>query len=1209
MRKILLSTVALLMSVFLIAGNGSSKADAIDFDWANGNVHESTEALWYNVDLAPVDDAKYLVLYLTNLADEEATVHIDMSVQGFDATMSGVDTVIAAGKYYRFEFPKEMINTLLETYGLSAYADKIEQLSLSLQSDQKVMLAANVYTTEAEFIQKEVLTHLEEIDWNKGVKQEALSTKWYEVDITSVKNNQQHLQVSFKNYASETAVLAVSFILNNEIHTLPVPVPANFNKAVTLDYQILRLLPSKTVKVGVTTTATIEVGTSVKSALAEDKTPCLNAINPQHGKEYTHAAGTTQWYALSLDWLESQVDYSSLYLANKSNKTAHVTIGLVPNCNYTTGTAVTLPIPAGFELGVVAPNIVGRLLNELKRFEGFYGKVDAAKVYLEITSDQELGFGLDVKNPTTNPCLREDLISFDWNKGATLTPGKTEWYDVDITKVKGSGKHVKLTFTNPTNTIVWLATVVSIDCPAKLTVPMIVPVYPGASVDKVIDYSFMAAQPIDNIYVGVLAEDAIVMGAELIDATVEEPVDCVNHTEVESGVKYIHKAGTTWYKFSNKLLDNMSDAPRFTFENLSSNHVRLTAGATVACQYGILTKAKFIIPGEILNKPIHHREFAVRIPREFFQAARKLVDSDVTEFMLQLTADNPFAFSIDMQTEDACHDATAFNWNDCFDLTANQDKWFMVDLNEPLKSTEPYQFSLYNNSDEDAVLMMETSPTCPVVTSMVQAYTLSAGDSMKLTIKPEKIEEFFAKYPKFVNHNKTCYVRFNATGDVTMCVTKQIKEDEEEPTPSPCDDLDELKWKNKISLKSLTVGELYKLDLTGITAGKAIRLIVNNDLSDEKKATVVTEVYADCQDETPVSTSTNEFEAGEKRYSIAYEKLASITTEGQRAMYLKVTSIELEKDKEEPENPEDCPDGYQENVLDAEPVAVCENELPYVWDANNKSYDVAGTYYDTVTVNCTKTIRVLELSLFDKPEDVVEYDTICPGDSLYWNGEWYYEADSYPVTLTNENGCEYTATLNLYIPDPENNIDFDNLPAVSKYGNRLLVINLHAIDSMFGWVPSESDVQWFKVVGEVDKATDALDPSKGDDDPVGNGYYYTFFDGSSLADDYYALILHDMVEGDCEEILRTTILSSSVSESAPQLVPTIASPNADLRLLNLNPSAVTEIRVYNTTGDLQAVHTASEVADFMFKAASTSGYYMVEVQNDGDKVTLRYIVK
>ena len=502
MRKILLSAITLMMSVAMMAiglGDGTSKANAIDFDWANGDVHESSEALWYDVDMTPVDDAKYLVLYLTNLADEAATVHIDMSVQGYDANMSGIDTIIAAGDYYRFEFPKEMINTLLETYGLSAYADQIKNLSLSLQSDQKVMLAANVYTTEAEFIQQEVLTHLEEIDWNKGVKQDALSTKWYEVDITSVKNNQQHLQVSFKNYANETAVLAVSFILNNEIHTLPIPVPAGFERSQVIDYQILRLVPSKTIKVGVTTTATIEVATSVKSALAEDQTPCLTAIDPQHGVEYTQSAGTTQWYKLSLDWLESQADYSSLYLANKGSQTAHVTIGMVPDCKYTTGTKVTLPIPAGFDLGLVAPNIVGRLLNELSRLERLYGKVDSKDVYLEIHADQELGFGLDVVNATTNPCLREDLISFDWNKGATLTPNVAQWYDIDITKVKDSGKHIKLTFTNPTNTIVWVASVVSIDCPAKLTMPMIMPIYPGMSVDKVIDYSFMAAQPIDNI--------------------------------------------------------------------------------------------------------------------------------------------------------------------------------------------------------------------------------------------------------------------------------------------------------------------------------------------------------------------------------------------------------------------------------------------------------------------------------------------------------------------------------------------------------------------------------------------------------------------------------------------------------------------------------------------------------------------------------------
>ena len=898
MRKILLSAITLMMSVAMMAiglGDGTSKANAIDFDWANGNVHESSEALWYDVDMTPVDDAKYLVLYLTNLADEAATVHIDMSVQGYDANMSGIDTIIAAGDYYRFEFPKEMINTLLETYGLSAYADKIKNLSLSLQSDQKVMLAANVYTTEAEFIQQEVLTHLEEIDWNKGVKQDALSTKWYEVDITSVKNNQQHLQVSFKNYANETAVLAVSFILNNEIHTLPIPVPAGFERSQVIDYQILRLVPSKTIKVGVTTTATIEVATSVKSALAEDQTPCLTAIDPQHGVEYTQAAGTTQWYKLSLDWLESQADYSSLYLANKGSQTAHVTIGMVPDCKYTTGTKVTLPIPAGFDLGLVAPNIVGRLLNELSRLERLYGKVDSKDVYLEIHADQELGFGLDVVNATTNPCLREDLIAFDWNKGATLTPNVAQWYDIDITKVKDSGKHIKLTFTNPTNTIVWVASVVSIDCPAKLTMPMIMPIYPGMSVDKVIDYSFMAAQPIDNIYVGVVAEEAIIMGAATIDAVVEEPIDCINHVEVKTGERYVHNAGTTWYKFSNELLEDMGKAPRFTFENLSSNAITFTAGVTVDCKYGILTHAKAKIPAHILGQHLHNREFAVRIPRIFFQAARKLIDPDVTEFMLQLTANNPFAFSIDMKADDACDDAQEFDWKGCFDLKANQSAWYKVDVNTPLNSKEPITVALYNNSDYPVIVSAEVSPTCPSLISMVEKYEIGALDSVIVSVKPEKVAEMIKEYSDYLS-NLSCYARFHATGDVTVCVNDERIINPDDPTPDEpccpeeCADVPVLDWK-MVKLSDIELNTLYKLDITGLYNQSVINFFVNNDVHNDTVG-IVSEIYAHCQDATPVATHKNNVLAGMRRVQVAHDKFAALVNEKQCCMFVKFIAID-----------------------------------------------------------------------------------------------------------------------------------------------------------------------------------------------------------------------------------------------------------------------------------------------------------------------------
>ena len=100
-----------------------------------------------------------------------------------------------------------------------------------------------------------------------------------------------------------------------------------------------------------------------------------------------------------------------------------------------------------------------------------------------------------------------------------------------------------------------------------------------------------------------------------------------------------------------------------------------------------------------------------------------------------------------------------------------------------------------------------------------------------------------------------------------------------------------------------------------------------------------------------------------------------------------------------------------------------------------------------------------------------------------------------------------------------------------------------------------------------------------------------------------------MVSGECDEIMRTTILTSSVTSSTPQLLPTVARPSSDIRLLNLNPSAVTEIRVYTAAGELLNVYNSSSASEFLFKTATLPGYYMVEVQTDGDHVTLRYIVK
>ena len=285
-------------------------------------------------------------------------------------------------------------------------------------------------------------------------------------------------------------------------------------------------------------------------------------------------------------------------------------------------------------------------------------------------------------------------------------------------------------------------------------------------------------------------------------------------------------------------------------------------------------------------------------------------------------------------------------------------------------------------------------------------------------------------------------------------------------------------------------------------------------------------------------------------------------------------------------------------------VVACDS---YEW--NGQVYTTSGDYtYNTTTVAGCDSVEILHLIVNVSTAGTQE-TTICPGDSYEWNGVIYDAAGVYTTTLTNAAGCDSVATLVLSIQDPDNDAaEYDNVAAVSKYGNRLLLFNLNAFSARYGWTPAEAEVTWFKVVGTMDAAADAI-AGAGDDLKVGTGFYYNEEDGAAVSGQYYALVEHTLEGDPCASLWRTVILTTEPAQNAPQLLPTIASPNADLRVLNLNPANVTEIRVYNTTGEVVATYTASQATEFMFKAAAMPGYYMVEVLGEGDKVTLRYIVK
>ncbi len=95
-------------------------------------------------------------------------------------------------------------------------------------------------------------------------------------------------------------------------------------------------------------------------------------------------------------------------------------------------------------------------------------------------------------------------------------------------------------------------------------------------------------------------------------------------------------------------------------------------------------------------------------------------------------------------------------------------------------------------------------------------------------------------------------------------------------------------------------------------------------------------------------------------------------------------------------------------------IAICNSQLPYIWNGN--SYSTAGSYNVTLvsSVGCDS-IATLNLIVNNAVTSTTSI-TICNTQLPYsWNGHTYNIAGNYAVTLVASNGCDSVATLNLTV--------------------------------------------------------------------------------------------------------------------------------------------------------------------------------------------------
>ena len=95
---------------------------------------------------------------------------------------------------------------------------------------------------------------------------------------------------------------------------------------------------------------------------------------------------------------------------------------------------------------------------------------------------------------------------------------------------------------------------------------------------------------------------------------------------------------------------------------------------------------------------------------------------------------------------------------------------------------------------------------------------------------------------------------------------------------------------------------------------------------------------------------------------------------------------------------------------------LCYGET-YTW--NGQDYGISGDYQQTlVAANGADSIVTLKLTILPEVPAITVKAEIIAGETYTWNGKDYTEAGEYTITLQDENGCDYQATLILNVLPP-----------------------------------------------------------------------------------------------------------------------------------------------------------------------------------------------
>ena len=737
MKKLILFLIAATMTLTGFAagtGDGSSRANAIEFDWTNGHTQAAGTVSWYVVRfgdrLTEVDDPN-IALYLTNMSSSLA----ELDVTAVLANEEESRNYTVAGNATR------IWNTSASMLVKMGYTE----MFVKLKTNQQVFFTINLY--EGTFADEACLKATDYKPYCDGKTYNLTKgTRWYSIDLNALREANQGLEITYSANATSRIVSMISTDCpSTGLSGLKGSVPAKRTRVHEISPALIQSMTESTLYLKVENSRDVSFTVKTIQGLTEDVT--FNNITEVTlpTDVYTIGKEGKTFVITREELLKGKKQEPQLTLNNEDNTTnpAYVKVEIAFNSEKVDELKTKNVIEKNDTVIAGESGYMDFARNMIESLNAENCKY----VYVRITPNQSIKASARLKHLREgNACAAAQSVN--WNEVIYQDvevdeENSTVWYAINVKEPKENKQDLTIVVTNRGDASADVLAELAFECPYVDLQTVSRKIEAGKSVSKKINYSSVAMLgAADVIYVGVTTTQPIKVEVVPSEAKKKDAseITCVLKDAVPFNFEEGNRqdAGVTvWYSVPAANLINADYIPEVLITNEGNAALTIKGELSMSCPDEYDNQARSLTIGA---NGTYTKEIATDL-------LKKLGKDDVV--YIKLNGNQPFNFRLNKKVENegaSCAKAIPFNWTSGHNQDADVTLWYVIDLTE-IQNTKGKKVHvvLKNLTGKEATIDAALSSDCPVSAPQQQAVKLTANQVREKDIARSSFTAFGEK--------------------------------------------------------------------------------------------------------------------------------------------------------------------------------------------------------------------------------------------------------------------------------------------------------------------------------------------------------------------------------------------------------------------------------------------------------------------------------